>query len=213
MLYSDLPSALLEQIKLCRGGADVFSTAFRPESTAAGKANSSTLTMVWGSSPALGFMLNIPELPSAGHVGKVVCIQPCQWTLECVGCAILQVCMSGREEYVVYLKSNLIYAFVWGTTCAYNPVTTHHGLGKSLENPRSVMLCEIVASLCFQHWPGGGSLCILLLLMLDCSPVCELLWDVCGDCVLSLLEIVKKMKRTGGVLGQNGNANPQHVWH
>lgn len=35
--------------------------------------------------------------------------------------------------------------------------------------------------------------------MLDCSPVCELLWDVCGDCVLSLLEIMKKMKRAGDV--------------
>lgn len=31
------------------------------------------------------------------------------------------------------------------------------------------------------------------------------------DCVLSSLETVKKMKRTGGVLGQNGNANPQHA--
>ncbi|KAM4760088.1 rab effector Noc2 isoform 2-T2 [Cyanocitta cristata] len=37
---------------------------------------------------------------------------------------------------MVQLKSNLIYAFVWGATCAYNPVTTHHRLGQSLENPR-----------------------------------------------------------------------------
>lgn len=66
-----------------------------------------------------------------------------------MGCAILQVCVSGREEYVVYLKINLIYAFVWGAICAYNPVRTHQRLGKSLENPRSAILCEIVASLCF----------------------------------------------------------------
>lgn len=50
---------------------------------------------------------------------------------------------------MVQLKSNLIYAFVWGVTCAYNPVTTHHRLGKSVENPRSAILCEIVASLRF----------------------------------------------------------------
>lgn len=51
-----------------------------------------------------------------------------------------------------------------------------------------------------------------MLLILDWSPVSELLWDVCGDCVISSLEIVKKTK-SAGVLGQDGNANPQLVWY
>lgn len=36
------------------------------------------------------------------------------WT-QSVGCAVLQVFMSGREEFMVQLKSNLIYACVWGS--------------------------------------------------------------------------------------------------
>lgn len=35
-----------------------------------------------------------------------------------------------------------------GAPCADNPLTTHHRLGKSLENPSTAVLGEIVASLC-----------------------------------------------------------------
>lgn len=46
--------------------------------------------------------------------------------------------------------------------------------------------------------------------MADCSPGCEL-WDVRGEGVLGVLslpEIVRKMKRAGGLLGP-GNAKPE----
>lgn len=58
---------------------DGFSAVVHPEGTAAGKANSSALATLWGRFPALGSRINIPQLPSAGHVGLAVCIQPCQW--------------------------------------------------------------------------------------------------------------------------------------
>lgn len=113
-----------------------------PTLRAAGKANSSALALLWGSSPAPDF---IPETPPRHH--RLPAWSPA-WT-QSVGCAVLQVFTSGREEFVVQLRSNLIYAFVWGATYAYNPVTTHHRLGRSLENPRSAILCAIVAFLCF----------------------------------------------------------------
>lgn len=47
---------------------------------------------------------------------------------------------------MVQFRSHLIHAFVeGGATCASNPVATHHRLGKSVENPRSAILCAVVA--------------------------------------------------------------------
>lgn len=74
---------------------------------------------------------------------------------------------------------------------------THHRLGKSLENPSQTFYVKFCLPFRCKRWPGGGSLRILLLLVLDCS--CELLRDVCGDCTHSLLETVKGVKRAGGV--------------
>lgn len=109
-----------------------------PTLRAAGKASSSALGLISSSR----FYSKDPHR----HL-RLLAWSPA-WT-QSVGCAVLQVFMSGREEFMVQLRSNLIYAFVWGATYAYNAVTTHHRLGKSLENPRSAILCAIVAFLCF----------------------------------------------------------------
>lgn len=75
-------------------------------SRAAGKAFPG-LAVLWGLSSSFFYSKD----PPSHH--RLLAWRSPAWT-QSVGCAILQVFLSGREEFTVQLRSNLIYAFVWG---------------------------------------------------------------------------------------------------